>query len=249
MDKKDLLTLLNNRLKEIESVISSMETTGIIHEIEIDLMLSKIRLMYEEVKQLSGYNTSVKLKEEVPDEVDSAIALGEEKEIAPVPEKAEEAPETEINFREADYKDQEPEEVEEDIIPDSETLKEDEGTVEEKKIEMVELGATESAADQPVNEEIQHKHSKLKAPDGKLLTGIKMQAVDDIMVAIGLNDRFLFIRELFNNDPGLLKSTINELNKKSSWEDAIAYLDENFDWDPEDPTLMLFLSFVKRRFI
>ena len=93
------------------------------------------------------------------------------------------------------------------------------------------------------------KPSVYKEPGEKLLTGIKMQAVEDIMVAIGLNDRFLFTRELFNNDSELFKSTINSLNKQASWDDAVAYLNEKFSWNPNDPTLILFLSFVRRRFI
>jgi len=76
-----------------------------------------------------------------------------------------------------------------------------------------------------------------------------MQAVDDIMVAIGLNDRFLFTRELFNNDAELFTKTIGVLNQKGSWENAAAFLNDNFSWDSEDPTLILFLSFVKRRFV
>ena len=193
MDKKVLIRLLQHRVNELEAALTSIAVSEQVHQIEIDILLSKIRMIYDDVKLLSQ---SKPIEELEPEPVVEPIKEPEPVVIVPEPEK-------------------EPE-------------------VEPMRTQEV---------------EIKTKTTLFKEPKEKILTNTKMQAVDDIMVAIGLNDRFLFIRELFNNDPDLFKNTIETLNQKGSWEEAGDYLTGRFSWDYEDPTLILFLSFVKRRYI
>lgn len=75
------------------------------------------------------------------------------------------------------------------------------------------------------------------------------QPVSDILVAIGLNDRFLFTRELFNNDSVLFRSTINQLNNLGGYDEAIDHLKKSFSWDAEDLVADQFLQIVKRRYL
>lgn len=80
-------------------------------------------------------------------------------------------------------------------------------------------------------------------------TAENLQPVSDILVAIGLNDRFVFTRELFNNDSLLFKSTITALNNLPSLTVAQAYIKEEFNWKEENTTAMQFMQIVKRRYI
>jgi len=75
------------------------------------------------------------------------------------------------------------------------------------------------------------------------------QPLKDIFSAINLNDKFLFIKELFTNDAALYQSTVEKLNSAGNFNDAIRYLDGNFDWDFSDPMVQNFLELVRRRFL
>lgn len=71
--------------------------------------------------------------------------------------------------------------------------------------------------------------------------------VDSIKKAISIGDRFLFQRELFKNDAPLYAKTIAELDALSSLDEATAYINKRFSWDPESQTYELFMNVLKRR--
>jgi hypothetical protein len=73
--------------------------------------------------------------------------------------------------------------------------------------------------------------------------------VSDIWSAITINERFLFIRELFTNDPERFKNTVGMLNSLDSWEAARQIISERFDWGPDNEVATEFLSIVRRRFM
>ncbi len=76
----------------------------------------------------------------------------------------------------------------------------------------------------------------------------RFSAIDDINRAIGINDRFLFIKELFNGDKDLFNKTISTLNSCSSLDDALMHIHENFSWSSEDSTVKQLVLLLYRRF-
>lgn len=72
--------------------------------------------------------------------------------------------------------------------------------------------------------------------------------VDDIRKAISLGDRFLFTRELFDNQGEKMQAVLDVINDMHSLADAMAYLDKHFNWDKESKTYQLFETALKRRF-
>ena len=72
--------------------------------------------------------------------------------------------------------------------------------------------------------------------------------VDDIRQAISLGDRFLYQRELFGQNAELMQKTLTELNELGSFDEAIAYISERFQWDTESSTYQQFLVTLHRRF-
>lgn len=72
--------------------------------------------------------------------------------------------------------------------------------------------------------------------------------VDDIRQAISLGDRFLYQRELFGQNAELMQKTLTELNELGSFDEAIAYISERFQWDTESNTYQQFLVTLHRRF-
>ena len=65
--------------------------------------------------------------------------------------------------------------------------------------------------------------------------------------SIGLNDRFQYIRELFNNDADLFRDTISKIDKMHTIEEALDFLDSQFEWEMDDTSLK-FIHLVRRRF-
>jgi hypothetical protein len=63
-----------------------------------------------------------------------------------------------------------------------------------------------------------------------------------------LGDRFLFQRELFAGNGELMQKTLDDLNALSSFDEAIEYIQENFEWDMECTAVQLFENVLKRRF-
>lgn len=73
-------------------------------------------------------------------------------------------------------------------------------------------------------------------------------SVDDIRQAITLGDRFLFQREIFAGNGELMQKTLDELNTFDSFEEAISYMSENFEWNQESTVTQLFENVLRRRF-
>ena len=72
--------------------------------------------------------------------------------------------------------------------------------------------------------------------------------VEDIRRAISIGDRFLFQRELFQQNAELMQKTLDALNIAESFEAAMAYIDKHFNWDKEAASYQQFLVTLHRRF-
>jgi hypothetical protein len=64
---------------------------------------------------------------------------------------------------------------------------------------------------------------------------------------LSLNDRYLFQRELFNNDKSKLDETVATLDHFSNIREAVDYLKSNFKWTKSEASEK-FVQLVKRRF-
>ena len=72
--------------------------------------------------------------------------------------------------------------------------------------------------------------------------------VEDIRQAISLGDRFLFQRELFGGNGELMQKTLDEINDLDSLSEAMEYIADTFEWDNESTAVKLFENVLKRRF-
>jgi hypothetical protein len=100
-------------------------------------------------------------------------------------------------------------------------------------------------AEQVKEPEIKEEPAPRTVPTQTSLFG---SAVSDIRQAISLGDRFLFQRELFAGNGELMQKTLDDLNALSSFDEAIEYIQENFEWDMECTAVQLFENVLKRRF-
>ncbi|MDR2064995.1 MAG: hypothetical protein LBP85_04730 [Prevotellaceae bacterium] len=124
----------------------------------------------------------------------------------------------------------------------------------EKKLSSVEIASSTA----PVNESQQHQSATLGetlqkskrflsddfAENDVLLTPIK-----DLNKGIGLNDKFLFAKELFGGNAQQFSKTVGIINGMNSIEDALEYIKNNFLWKDSNPVVKHFITLVRRRFM
>jgi len=71
--------------------------------------------------------------------------------------------------------------------------------------------------------------------------------VNNIKENIGINDRYLYIRELFNGNADAFSTAVTELDKLHNIQEAVDYLQQNYKWKKNETSLK-FINLVKRRF-
>jgi hypothetical protein len=73
--------------------------------------------------------------------------------------------------------------------------------------------------------------------------------IQSIAGSIGINDKFFFVRELFNGDAIKFRETMNDLDAMSDFSSAQEYLNNNFQWDMESSTVSQLLNLIRRKLI
>ena len=86
----------------------------------------------------------------------------------------------------------------------------------------------------------------------RLADKLETEAVANLQSAIGLNERFLFINELFDGNEEAYKNAIAHLNDLSHLEEAMQYvraeISDKFNWDQEQESTISFYSLIERRY-
>jgi aryl carrier-like protein len=141
-----------------------------------------------------------------------------------------------------------------------ETVLEKKVEIKEEKIEIKEE-AIEISGDVELEEEIKENPNKrlgdiflkeksvndLLAATSNLENVISNRPVNNIQSAIGINDRFQYIRELFEGKADDFVRTVEELDRMSNLNDAVKFLQINYKWKKNEASLK-FVNLVKRRF-
>ena len=84
-----------------------------------------------------------------------------------------------------------------------------------------------------------------KKPD--LSSRLQTAPLASIASGIGINDRFLYIRELFQGNADLYSDTVRQLDVVESIDDALDFIERHFSWNKEDEAVLKFLHLVQRR--
>ncbi len=74
----------------------------------------------------------------------------------------------------------------------------------------------------------------------------------DIRTNIGINDKYLYISELFLDDKSAYDAAVKELNKCNSLHEAMRFADNElnnkYNWDKESPTVQSFYTLLSSSF-
>lgn len=74
-----------------------------------------------------------------------------------------------------------------------------------------------------------------------------MNKIEDLRSAIGLNDKFLLLRDLFAGDVALYERTIDILNRFEDLDECMIYIVENFRWNPDSEGAKMLVSLIERK--
>lgn len=95
-------------------------------------------------------------------------------------------------------------------------------------------------------------NEKLKQSKIELSDMLNEAPVRDLRKAIGVNDRFLFINELFRGDEAMYERSIKTINNFSIFPEAQYWIERELKikigWKESDPIVKQFDQLVKRRF-
>ena len=108
-----------------------------------------------------------------------------------------------------------------------------------------EINETVTGEGSSVNDSLKEKKIEIS----EKLTGLP---VKDLKKAIGINDRFLYINDLFRGDEAMYERSIKTINSFSIWPEAEYWirreLKTKLGWTDDNETVKQFDQLVKRRF-
>lgn len=247
MDKYQLRKEIAQLIDSIKEHSDNIGTRKRIPQLELELILSKIKKLYEKsivFNYVNQHHLDEWEEHEEPIIPAAVDELAEFVQASPVIE------ETVVEETKA------PEELLINIqLEETVDLKE-EIKIKEKPIEIssqekvaIEVNTKISEAG---NVSLNDKLSKQVA-DVSLLSKLRKKPVEDLVKSIGINERYLFTKELFKGNSEAFMQHVRAVNAVNSYEEAQQYLEKevipNFNWDANNPALNEFLDLVQRRFI
>lgn len=119
-------------------------------------------------------------------------------------------------------------------MPESETVSVMEPKIEEEK-EVIEEAAVseELVVEEPVAEDL-----TIESPNEPAR----------LVWKIAINDRFLFLRELFANDQRTMNDVLSDLESAGSLSEALSYLDRRFQWNWEEEAPAVFRLLLEKTY-
>jgi hypothetical protein len=249
MDKKTNVEILASDLHDVADRLQGYGHLSEIPKIEIDLFLSKIRNVYEEIYQSGKAHLEdvasdklidkvVPVQQEVKEVQQSVFELVDDQVVNDVPI---------LNVtREEKISPEEPprviEEKKEEIPANTLTKPTEEHHKEVKTKHEPEILADRFTAPPSFHESL--AHNKV-VPD--LSSKLQSMPIQDIQHSISLNEKFVFIKELFEGNSALYSDTIRKLNEASGYESAMQYIYNNFKWDMDGEIASRLVDLVRRK--
>ena len=99
-----------------------------------------------------------------------------------------------------------------------------------------------------INHDVQTLADTLAAPRDRASELRRSEPVTDLRKAIGINDKFLLIRDLFGGDGEAYERAIGTLNDCADFDDCMIYIAENYAWNPNSDGVKLLMELLERKF-
>lgn len=124
--------------------------------------------------------------------------------------------------------------------------------VRKNKLLALQPGAGPEISTAPATQPAVATSTPVAEPTPVIIPDIADVPAIDIRTSIGINDKYLYISELFKDDKSAYDTAIKELNKCNTLEEAIRYTDNElnskYSWDKESPTVQSFYNLLSSSF-
>ena len=223
MYHRNYTTYLQKELDFLKLLVSRFHEQEKVNGLELDVALQKTQEVYEQLLRIKIVPETVK--------VPAPVVIPEPEKVVVVPDKR--------------ILKEEPAPVQEE----KKTKKETPTPVPEEKKQQAEPAKAAILAEKispsdfhPINETLAQQKT-----GADLSSKMQTAPLTSIASGIGLNDKFLYIRELFNGDNTMYSNTIRNLDAANSLKDALDFIHRQFDWDEKNETAQKFVALVYRR--
>lgn len=231
MDLIKAVSIIRKDLDEVSALLDQLSLTPGTQIAEIELARSRVHSATEMLKLLPQLS-----EVPVPPPVHQAESAPSVQLVAKV--KAETKPEVKIDVQ-AEVKPELRVEVKAGARPEPEP---------EVKTEVAAEKGKPILADKfSVADTIGEKPTSVRQ-DEAITSALHSKPISDIGAAIGINDKFYFIRELFSGDTRAYQETIKRLNSSASLGEAMKILDENTVMGTDPAAQSSFVDVVRRKF-
>lgn len=248
MEQNNLFESVKDDLQKIDYFTEKLINEPQVSEIELDIVLEKIRHLYDCLLDIKPGRTNHQPEIQMIPEPEKEKA----KTPAPAPEFSKELEfeaEPEIqNIAPPVEKVAAPARAETQAVQPPEKEKIPADTI--RQTQTIKVEATSLA------ESLITKNSSLNdafAKDRPIVSNFSstMQntPISNLKSAIGVNDKFLFIRELFMGNVDLYNQTIDILNKAANFNEAFNYVDSKFSWKRDNPVTQKLFELLRRKYI
>lgn len=276
MGKSNLLTSLSLDIETFKAHLKRISKEEYkVHQLDKDLLLEKTRKLYDNILQLEvDGEENIEPKNTIEKPVEKVVPKEEPKPIVDIQPPKQEIVEEETVVEEQPKVEEEVKDEQEEIQP--EVINEEvEEIVTEKKQELnIDFKQAEENIQQEDNNQAGPSHKDagnkqestydLFSPssntvsdkfatteDKSIASKLQQNKLGDLRDAIGINEKFMFINELFNGDMGRYNKAIDEINSLQSKAGSDTYIMElkiEKQWDMESDAFIKFKELVDRKF-
>jgi type IV secretory pathway VirB10-like protein len=247
MDFIKAVSIIRKDLEEVSALLDQLAVTPGTNIAEIELARSRVHSAMDMLKLLPQLKQAT-----VPQEANQALTAPSALAAAEV--KAEVKPEAKDEGKTEVKPEMKPEakhgvkpEAGPEAKPEEKAAASPEAKPEVKAEAAAEKGKPILADRFSAAETIGKKVSSVKQDD--VITSVMHnKPISDIGAAIGINDKFYFIRELFSGDTRAYQDTIKRLNSSASLGEAMKILDENTVMGSDPGAQSSFVDIVRRKF-
>lgn len=99
-----------------------------------------------------------------------------------------------------------------------------------------------------INHDVQTLADTIAPPRDRASELLRNEPVTDLRRAIGINDRFLLIRDLFGGDGAAYEAAIDALNGFDNLDDCMIYIAEHYAWNPNSDGAVLLMELLERKY-
>lgn len=100
-----------------------------------------------------------------------------------------------------------------------------------------------------INHDVQTLADRIAPPRDRASELLRNEPVTDLRRAIGINDRFLLIRDLFGGDGAAYEAAIDALNGFDNLDDCMIYIAEHYAWNPNSDGAVLLMELLERKYL